>query len=113
AQEFLMPRQFVMAGPVGLDQRDDLALAQRPALMRAAVGQREILAVQIEPADLAAVHVDDLALARRDLDRAGDDLTLHGRPYNALALSRKTLAFCASVMANLKVCCGSSKSQCG
>ena len=67
----------------------------------------------IEHADLAAVDGDDLALARRDIERAGDDLTLHGSPYNALALSRNTLAFCSSVIVNLKACCGSSKSQCG
>ena len=46
AQKLLMARQPVMAGSVGLHQRDDLALAQRSALMRAAVGQREIFAVR-------------------------------------------------------------------
>src|SRR4029079_8592876 len=102
-----------MAGSVGVHQRDHPAGAQRSALMRAAVGQREILAVEIEHADLAAVDADDLAIARRDIDGAGDDLPLHGSPYSALALSRNTLAFCASVMVNLNVCSGSSKSQCG
>ncbi len=57
---------------------------------------------EIEHADLAAVHIDDLAMARRDFDGAGNDLTLHGRPYNALALSRNTLAFCASVSRELE-----------
>jgi len=93
AQKFLVSRQAVMAGSVGLHQGDDVALTQRSALVRAAVGQGEIFAVQIEHADLAAIHIDDLAMAWGDFDGAGNDLTLHGRPYNALALSRNTLAF--------------------
>jgi hypothetical protein len=48
--------------------------------MRAAIGQREILAVEIEHADLAAVDLDNLAVARRDIDGAGNDLTFHGSP---------------------------------
>jgi len=76
AQKLLVPRQPVMTGSVRLHQRDDVALTQRPAFVRASVGQREIFAIQIEHADLAAVHIDDLAMARRDFDGAGNDLTL-------------------------------------
>src|SRR5713226_7536849 len=105
AQEFLIPIKAVAARPGGRDERPDAALAQRPALVRAAVGEREILSADVEHADLAARDGDELALSRRDIARAGDHLTLHGRLYNARALSRNTLLFCASVIANLKTCC--------
>src|SRR5262249_7193681 len=92
AQKLVGPRQAVVSGPVGLHQRDDAALTERAALVRAAVGEREIFAAEIEDAELAAGRGHDLAAAGRDLARPRDDLTLHERPYNALALSRNTLA---------------------
>ena len=60
--------------------------------MRAAVGEREIFAADVEHADLAARDGDDLALrpARsRSRGRRPDGFT--AEPYNALALSRNTL----------------------
>src|SRR5258708_84675 len=42
-------------------------LAERPALVRAAVAQGEQLAADVEHADLPTGHLDDLAGARRQL----------------------------------------------
>jgi hypothetical protein len=45
--------------------------------VRTAVADREELATKIEDADFAAHHLDDLALARRDLIDGPDDMTSH------------------------------------
>src|ERR1051326_4203421 len=77
AQEFPVAIEAIVAGPVGLNERPDTALAERAALMRAAVGEREIFPADIEHADLAAGDTDQLAPAGRHVARAGHHLTFH------------------------------------
>src|SRR5262249_12827791 len=113
AQEFLLARQTVTTRAVRQDERADPSTAQWAAGVWAAIGQREILAVEIENADLTPPHAHDLAGPGRDVARPGDDLATHFRPYSALALSRNTSALFSSATLNLNTCCGSSKSQCG
>jgi hypothetical protein len=55
-----------------------IPFAQRPALVRTPIEDREVFAANIENADLPATNVDDLALTRRNLVDAGDDV-LHVR----------------------------------
>src|SRR5215471_11690164 len=113
AQEFMLARQTVTTRSVRQDERADPSTAQWAAGVWAAIGQREILAVEIENADLTPPHAHDLAGPGRDVARPGDDLATHCRPYSALALSRNTSALFSSAALNLNTCCGSSKSQCG
>ena len=90
AHDVAGPPALVLAGSRPGDRAPDLPLAQRPALVRAAVAQREELAVDVEDADRATPDLDDLAPARRDLaDRATTVVASHRRDrYSAWALSR-------------------------
>jgi hypothetical protein len=45
--------------------------------MRAAVGDGEELAADIEDSDIAALHLDQLALARSDVIHGSNDVTRH------------------------------------
>ena len=63
-----------------LDQPGRHAVAQAAALVRAAIVEREELATEVEHHDRASVHVDQLALARRDVGGRGDDVLR--RPAN-------------------------------
>src|SRR5262245_58743857 len=62
------------AGHGGPHEAGQPSLAERPALVRAAVAQREQLALDVEDADLPASHFDDLARADRDLLDRSDDV---------------------------------------
>ena len=62
AHELALAHDLVVARPVGLRQADDLALAERAAGVRATVGERVELAGDVEQADLAALHGDELAV---------------------------------------------------
>src|SRR6185437_8480635 len=77
AQHLALPYQAELAGTIRLGETDEHATAQRRALVRAAIYQREMLAADVEHADLAALHRDDLAVPRRDLAHAGDDMPGH------------------------------------
>src|SRR5262249_4479578 len=66
-----------LAGPGRFERAPQLALAQRPALVRAAVAQREELPIHVEDADGNPRHIDDLPLARRDLVDGGDYISRH------------------------------------
>src|SRR5262249_1173340 len=54
-----------------------MALRQAAALVRAAIGDGEELALEIEDDDRAALHLDQLAAAGRDLGDGGDDVLGH------------------------------------
>src|SRR5262249_51134692 len=56
----------VLPGPVRLDAAEQVALAERPALVRAAVTEREVLAVDEEAPDLTPRHGHELVAARLD-----------------------------------------------
>jgi hypothetical protein len=79
--------------------------------VRAAIGQREEFAADVEQADLAAFGRDELAASWRNLGNAGDDMTRHvfqDSRYNAAALLRIMAAHCASFILKLSAMPGSS-----
>src|SRR5262245_50665043 len=80
AEELAGARQAIVAGPAGGDQGDDHAAAQLGAFVRAAVRQGEVLATDVEEADLAAHHLHDLAGAGLNLARPRHHTPAHGRP---------------------------------
>jgi hypothetical protein len=45
--------------------------------MRTAIGDGEELAADVEDSDIAALHMDQLALARSDVIHGGNDVTRH------------------------------------
>src|SRR5690606_4227618 len=85
AQELAAARHLILAGAVGLHEARDPSLAQLRAHVRAAVGEREVLAAHVEETDLAPQGGDDLAGAGRNLVRPGEHAPGHARPYNARA----------------------------
>src|SRR5580704_16248121 len=78
ADDLALPRVAVLAGLAGLDQAGQAAFAQAAALMRAAVGKREELALDVEHRDLAALDVDELAGAGWKLAQCSDHVLGHG-----------------------------------
>src|SRR5690606_29967035 len=77
AHELTLALDAVLAGTIGQHDAGDHPGAQRPSLMRTAVGDGKILAVDIEDADLAALHFHDLVLAGLQLPGIRDDMTTH------------------------------------
>src|SRR5215472_8433476 len=71
-------------------------LVERRAFMRAAVQQREELAIDMEHDDVAAVDADHLVAARRDVRGTRDDVTGHYSLYTARALVLKIFLRSAS-----------------
>ena len=57
--------------------RDTGGFRQRCALMRAAIEQREELAIDMEDHDVAALHADNLVAAGRDIGCTRDNVTGH------------------------------------
>ena len=76
-KQFADPRALVDAGLRRGQPRDAGGFFQRRAGMRTAIEQREELAVDMEHDDVAAVDVDDLVAAGRNVRRARDDVTGH------------------------------------
>ena len=88
-QRMISPRRRVLVLPRlrGLDQPGGHAVAQAAAFVRAAIVEREEFAAEIEDDDRAAVHIDQLALTRRDVSDRGNDVPRHqDSPYSFLAL---------------------------
>src|SRR5262249_15405372 len=84
AQEFLLARQTVTARSVRQDERADPSTAQWAAGVWAAIGQRDIVAVEVENAHLTPPHDQDLAGPGRDGVRPSDALELtvgHTAPW--------------------------------
>ena len=77
ADDLALARIAVLAGLARLDQPSETALAQAAALMRAAVGEREELALDVEHGDLTAADVDELARAGRKLAHIRNDVFRH------------------------------------
>src|SRR5262249_5155950 len=114
AQELALARHAIVAWPVGLHEADHPALAQLRALVRAAVGEGVVLSAHIEEPDLAPHRFHDLGSAGLDLARLVQDAAAYFSPYNARALSPKSMVFCLAFSFSLaNTCAGSSKSQCG
>ena len=67
AQQFADARALVDTGLRRGQPRDAGGLLQRRALMRAAIEQREELAIDVEHDDVAAVDAEDLVAAGRDV----------------------------------------------
>ena len=78
-QRMISPRRvyFVVPGLGRLDQPGGHALAQAATLVWAAIVQREEFAVEIEDDNRAPVHIDQLALPRRDVSDRGNDVPRH------------------------------------
>ena len=68
---------FDLAGVARLREPDQRALAQRRALMRAAVHQAEILALDVEDRDRPPVDLQKFPRARRKLVDRRNDMTRH------------------------------------
>src|SRR5947209_5434421 len=87
ADDLAAPRVAVLARPGRLHQPGLLALAQAAALVGAAIVQREELAAEIEHHDGAAIHIDKLAVPRRNIFDRSNDMPRHQvSPYSFLAL---------------------------
>src|SRR5579884_1962356 len=84
-EDLALAREAHLARHGRLDRAPQLPLAQRAALVGAAVAQREVLALHVEDADRAAGDLDDLPPAGWDLVDGGDDV-LHSSPYSSTAL---------------------------
>ena len=69
----------VLARPIRRDRAHGHALAERAALVRAAVADREVLAADVEDADRAACDLDDAARPGRQLVDVADDDARHVR----------------------------------
>jgi hypothetical protein len=67
ADDLAAPRVAIFAGLGGLHQPGLPAVAQAAAFVRAAIVEREELAAEVEHDDGAAVHIDQLAVARRNV----------------------------------------------
>jgi hypothetical protein len=61
-----------------LGKPDQRALAQGRALMRAAIEQSEIFALDVEDRDRPVVDGDEFARPRRQFADRGDDMLRHG-----------------------------------
>src|SRR6201992_3687256 len=68
---------FDLAGIGGLREPDQWALAQRRALMRAAVQQAKELALDVEDRDLPVIDGEEFSRPRRQLIHRGDNVTRH------------------------------------
>ena len=77
ADDLALVGDFIDAGLGGRDEAGDLALAQFAGLVGAAIGEGEKFARDVEHDDGAARDLHELAPARLDLARGGDDLTRH------------------------------------
>ena len=77
-------RALVLAGLVRLQVCDARRFRQRRALVRAAIEEREELAVDMKDDDLAPPDGDDLVAARRDIGGLGDDVARHSHTQPSL-----------------------------
>src|SRR5947209_18785021 len=77
AQDLAWPRIFDDAGIGGLRQPDQRALAQRGALVRAAVQQAEELALDVEHRDRALVDGEEFSRPRWQLVHRGNNVSRH------------------------------------
>ena len=75
--ELPAPAELIGTRLARLDKADDASLAQRGAVVRAAVSDREILAADIEDADFPALDRHQHALTRRNLLDGCDDVPRH------------------------------------
>src|SRR5262245_58441320 len=73
------PRIAILARHLRLDQPGLDAIAKTAAAVRATIVERKEIAGEIEHHDGAAVHVDELAGARRDLIDARNHVAGHWR----------------------------------
>ena len=71
------PNIFDLAGIGGLREPDQRPLAQRRALMGAAVQQAEELALDVENRDRPSVDLKEFSGARRQLAHRGDHMSRH------------------------------------
>src|SRR5688500_12764322 len=79
ANDLAGPGVAVLAGRRRGDQAGGATVAERAALVRAAVADREVLAAEVEDADRAPGDVDDLPRPGRNLvDRRDDVLGCRG-----------------------------------
>src|SRR5439155_11353477 len=81
-QDLARARVLELARHPRLEQPPRPALAERAALVRAAVPQREELPFQIEDADRAPRHLDDLASPRRNLLRRRHHVPSHTHTWS-------------------------------
>jgi len=90
---------LVMTGPLGHHVERRRPEAEGAALVRAAVSEREVLAADVEDADRAALHLDDLPSARRDLvdGRNGMSARRHARSVAPFGRSNGEGRTCARV----------------
>src|SRR6266568_6590958 len=77
ADDLPLPGVFDLAGVVRLRQSDQRPLAQRGALMRAAIEQAEILALDVEHRDRTAIDGEEFAAAGWQLLDGRNDVTGH------------------------------------
>jgi len=77
ADDLPKPGVFDLAGILGLREPDQRAFAQRSALMRAAVQQAEILALDVEDRDRPSLDLQEFSRARRKPLHRGNDVTGH------------------------------------
>src|ERR1700749_1234042 len=87
-QEFADARALVDSGLRRGQTRDAGRLFEWRTLMRAAIEQREEIAVDMEYDDVAAVDVDDLVAAGWDVRGTRDDVTCHWHQPGATAKMR-------------------------
>lgn len=76
-EHFADTRALVNAGLRRGQPRHACGFLKRSAFVRAAVQQREELAIDMEHDDVAARDIDDLVAAGRDVGGAGNDVTGH------------------------------------
>src|SRR5262249_28885862 len=89
ADDLALPGVFDLAGIRGAREPDQRALAQRRALMRAAIEQAEELALDVEDRDRPVVDGDEFTRPRRQLADGGNHMSGHQEiPYTCLALPR-------------------------
>jgi hypothetical protein len=74
AEDFTLAAVGVLARRLGDDEAGDAPRAERPALMRATVAQREELPADIENTDRPPGDRDNLVRAGRNLLDGGDDV---------------------------------------
>src|SRR6185312_14587203 len=79
SEDLARSARLVVARRCAFQRAPELARTQGAGLVRAAVEQREVFAVDVEDADGAPCDLDDLAPAGRNLARLGDDVLGHDR----------------------------------
>src|SRR3954468_9199200 len=77
ANDLAQPGVFDLARIFRLRQSDQRPLTQRGALMRAAIEQAEILALDVEHSDRTLADREKLAAARRQFRDGRDDVAGH------------------------------------